>query len=187
MDEAKLLEYAALAECASSHPISKSLQRAYGKAHRPQPCDRHPRRFSGHGVTGQSGRRSRGRRQQQAHGAAGHPLPRLPQCGHHHPHGGGRPVRRSYRDLRRGEAPRQGGHRRTAQAPAWTRPSCSPATRKRVAEAVAAELGVDEVRSELLPADKVSKVEELLGQQRGKAQAGLRGRRHQRRPRAEPR
>lgn len=31
MDEAKLLEYAALAECASSHPISKSLQKAYGK------------------------------------------------------------------------------------------------------------------------------------------------------------
>ena len=31
MDEEKLLEYAALAECASSHPISRSLQRAYGK------------------------------------------------------------------------------------------------------------------------------------------------------------
>ena len=31
MEKAKLIEYAALAECASSHPISKSLQRAYGK------------------------------------------------------------------------------------------------------------------------------------------------------------
>ena len=31
MEEKKLLEYAALAECASSHPISKSLQKAYGK------------------------------------------------------------------------------------------------------------------------------------------------------------
>ena len=31
MEEEKLLEYAALAECSSSHPISKSLQRAYGK------------------------------------------------------------------------------------------------------------------------------------------------------------
>lgn len=31
MDEKKLLEYAALAECASSHPISKSLQKAYGQ------------------------------------------------------------------------------------------------------------------------------------------------------------
>src|SRR5699024_7974916 len=31
MEDEKLLEYAALAECASSHPISKSLQRAYGK------------------------------------------------------------------------------------------------------------------------------------------------------------
>lgn len=31
MEEVKLLEYAALAECASSHPISKSLQKAYGR------------------------------------------------------------------------------------------------------------------------------------------------------------
>lgn len=46
---------------------------------------------------------------------------------------------------------------------------------KRVAEAVAAELGVDEVRSDLLPADKVSKVEELLGQQRGKAKLAFVG------------
>ncbi len=32
MSDDKLLEYAALAECASSHPISKSLKKAYGKA-----------------------------------------------------------------------------------------------------------------------------------------------------------
>mgnify|MGYP002910370256 CR=1 FL=1 len=31
MEEERLLEYAALAECASSHPISKSLQKAYGR------------------------------------------------------------------------------------------------------------------------------------------------------------
>ena len=31
MEQEKLLEYAALTECSSSHPISKSLQRAYGK------------------------------------------------------------------------------------------------------------------------------------------------------------
>ena len=41
MDEAKLLEYAALAECASSHPISKSLQKAYGQRDRPQPRNGH--------------------------------------------------------------------------------------------------------------------------------------------------
>lgn len=49
MEEEKLLEYAALAECASSHPISRSLQRAYGK-----PVSRERvseiREISGHGV-----------------------------------------------------------------------------------------------------------------------------------------
>ena len=49
LDEAKVLEYAALAECASSHPISKSLQKAYGK-----PIDRSRvtdiQEISGHGV-----------------------------------------------------------------------------------------------------------------------------------------
>ena len=49
MDEQKLLEYAALAECASSHPISKSLQKAYGK-----PIDRNRvtdiEEISGNGV-----------------------------------------------------------------------------------------------------------------------------------------
>ena len=50
MDEAKLLEYAALAECASSHPISKSLQKAYGKAiDRSRVTD--IQEISGHGVT----------------------------------------------------------------------------------------------------------------------------------------
>ena len=50
MDEQKLLEYAALAECASSHPISKSLQKAYGKAiDRSRVTD--IQESSGHGVT----------------------------------------------------------------------------------------------------------------------------------------
>ena len=50
LEEEKLLEYAALAECASSHPISKSLQKAYGKE-----IDRNRvsdiREISGHGIT----------------------------------------------------------------------------------------------------------------------------------------
>ncbi|MFR8549390.1 MAG: heavy metal translocating P-type ATPase, partial [Lachnospiraceae bacterium] len=50
MDEAQLLEYAALAECASSHPISKSLQKAYGKEiDRSRVSD--IREISGHGIT----------------------------------------------------------------------------------------------------------------------------------------
>lgn len=48
--EEQLLEYAALAECASSHPISKSLQKAYGKE-----IDRsrvtNIEEISGHGIT----------------------------------------------------------------------------------------------------------------------------------------
>ncbi len=50
LDADKVLEYAALAECASSHPISKSLQKAYGK-----PIDRSRvtgiEEISGHGIT----------------------------------------------------------------------------------------------------------------------------------------
>ena len=50
MDEAQLLEYAALAECASSHPISKSLQKAYGKEiDRSRVTD--IEELSGHGIT----------------------------------------------------------------------------------------------------------------------------------------
>ena len=49
MSDEKLLEYAALAECSSSHPISKSLQKAYGK-----PVDRNRvtdiEEISGNGV-----------------------------------------------------------------------------------------------------------------------------------------
>ena len=46
---------------------------------------------------------------------------------------------------------------------------------KKVADAVAAELGVDEVHSELLPGDKVAQVEQLLGDQRGKAKLAFVG------------
>ena len=56
MAEEKLLEYAALAECSSSHPISKSLQRAYGKAiDRTRVTD--IQEISGNGVTA-NGRRN---------------------------------------------------------------------------------------------------------------------------------
>ena len=52
--------------------------------------------------------------------------------------------------------------------PVWKRPSCSPATASRVADQVAGALGVDEVHSELLPADKVAQVEKLLAGKGGK-------------------
>ncbi len=50
LEESKILEYAAMAECASSHPISKSLQKAYGKSiDRSRVTD--IEEISGHGIT----------------------------------------------------------------------------------------------------------------------------------------
>ena len=173
MDEAKLLEYAALAECASSHPISKSLQRAYGR-----PIDRSRvtdiREFSGHGVTA---------RVDGAAVAAGNSK-LMEQLGiHYHDcHSVGTIIHMAVDGQYAGHivisdvvkphakeaiaALHRAGVDKTVMLTGDT---------KRVAEAVAAELGVDEVRSDLLPADKVSKVEELLGQQRGKAKLAFVG------------
>ena len=173
MDEAKLLEYAALAECASSHPISKSLQRAYGR-----PIDRSRvtdiREFSGHGVTA---------RVDGAAVAAGNSK-LMEQLGipYHDCHSVGTIIHMAVDGQYAGHivisdvvkphakeaiaALHRAGVDKTVMLTGDT---------KRVAEAVAAELGVDEVRSDLLPADKVSKVEELLGQQRGKAKLAFVG------------
>ena len=173
MDEAKLLEYAALAECASSHPISKSLQRAYGR-----PIDRSRvtdiREFSGHGVTA---------RVDGAAVAAGNSK-LMEQLGipYHDCHSVGTIIHMAVDGQYAGHivisdvvkphakeaiaALHRAGVDKTVMLTGDT---------KRVAEAVAAELGVDEVHSDLLPADKVSKVEELLGQQRGKAKLAFVG------------
>ena len=173
MDEAKLLEYAALAECASSHPISKSLQRAYGR-----PIDRSRvtdiQEFSGHGVTA---------RVDGAAVAAGNSK-LMEQLGipYHDCHSVGTIIHMAVDGQYAGHivisdvvkphakeaiaALHRAGVDKTVMLTGDT---------KRVAEAVAAELGVDEVRSDLLPADKVSKVEELLGQQRGKAKLAFVG------------
>ena len=173
MDEAKLLEYAALAECASSHPISKSLQRAYGR-----PIDRSRvtdiQEFSGHGVTA---------RVDGAAVAAGNSK-LMEQLGipYHDCHSVGTIIHMAVDGQYAGHivisdvvkphakeaiaALHRAGVDKTVMLTGDT---------KRVAESVAAELGVDEVRSDLLPADKVSKVEELLGQQRGKAKLAFVG------------
>lgn len=162
LDANKVLEYAALAECASSHPISKSLQKAYGKA-----IDRSRvtgiEEISGHGITATVERPQRRCRQRQAHAEARHRLSRLPLRRHDHPYGGRRRLRRSHRHLgycqaalRRGHCPPQKIRRlQDRHAHGDTR---------RVAEQVAHELGVDEVRSELLPGDKVAEVEKLLAE-----------------------
>lgn len=173
MDEAKLLEYAALAECASSHPISKSLQRAYGR-----PIDRSRvtdiREFSGHGVTA---------RVDGAAVAAGNSK-LMEQLGipYHDCHSVGTIIHMAVDGQYAGHIvisdvvkPHAKEAIAALHGTGVDKTVMLTGDTKRVAEAVAAELGVDEVRSDLLPADKVSKVEELLGQQRGKAKLAFVG------------
>ena len=173
MDEAKLLEYAALAECASSHPISKSLQRAYGKAiDRSRVTD--IQELSGHGVTAV---------------VDGHPVAAgnsklMEQLGipYHDCHSVGTIIHMAVDGQYAGhivisdvvkshareavEALHKAGVEKTVML---------TGDAKKVADAVAAELGVDEVHSELLPGDKVDKVESLLAQQSGKAKLAFVG------------
>ena len=160
MDEARLLEYAALAECASSHPISKSLQKAYGKEiDRSRVTD--VEELSGHGITATV----------DGHAvAAGNSklMKKLGvQCCDCHSTGtiihmavdgqyAGHIVISDIVKLHAKEAIEQlksVGVRRTVML---------TGDAKRVADSVAAELGVAEVRSELLPGDKVAEVEKLL-------------------------
>ena len=173
MDEQKLLEYAALAECASSHPISKSLQRAYGKAiNRSRVTD--IQELSGHGVTAV---------------VDGHPVAAgnsklMEQLGipYHDCHSVGTIIHMAVDGQYAGhivisdvvkphakeavEALHKAGVEKTVML---------TGDAKKVADAVAAELGVDEVHSELLPGDKVDKVESLLAQQSGKAKLAFVG------------
>ena len=160
MDREKLLEYAALAESASSHPISRSLQRAYGKEiDRSRVTD--IREISGNGVTarvdgievaaGNSKLMDRlGVKWIDCHqaGTIIHMAVDGKYAGHivisdiEKPH-----AKEAVRALR------SAGVEKTVMltGDSW-----------KVAEHVAADLGIDEAHAELLPADKVAKVEELL-------------------------
>ena len=160
MDREKLLEYAALAESASSHPISRSLQRAYGKEiDRSRVTD--IREISGNGVTamvdgiqvaaGNSKLMDKlGVKWIDCHqaGTIIHMAMDGRYAGHivisdiEKPH-----AKEAVRALR------SAGVEKTVMltGDSW-----------KVAEHVAADLGIDEVHAELLPADKVEKVEELI-------------------------
>ena len=162
ISDEKLLEYAALAECSSSHPISKSLQKAYGK-----PIDRNRvtdiEEISGNGVTAKVDGISV---------AAGNAklMKRLgisyQECHHvgtviHMAVDGKYEGHILISDILKPHAKeaivelKKAGIKKTVMLTGDS---------KRVADQVAKELGIGEVYSELLPADKVSKVEELLHQ-----------------------
>lgn len=160
MENAKLLEYAALVECASSHPISKSLQKAYGKQiDRSRVSD--IEEISGHGVTAYvDGRlvaagngklmKKFGIEYNECHsvGTIIHMAIDGEYAGHIvisdvvKPH-----SKQAIASLKKA------GVEKTVMLTGDAR---------RVADQVAASLGIDEVYSELLPAGKVTKVEELL-------------------------
>ena len=162
LDETKVLEYAALAECASSHPISKSLQKAYGK-----PIDRSRvtdiQEISGHGVVANV----------DGHtvAAGNSKLMRKLEVPYHDCRSVGTIIHMAIDGHYAGHivisdvvkpnaktaiaALKKRGVKKTVMLTGDT---------KVVAEQVAAELGVDEVRSELLPGDKVAEVEKLLAQ-----------------------
>ena len=166
MDERKLLEYAALAECASSHPISKSLQKAYGKAiDRSRVTD--IQEISGHGVTacvdGHTVAAGNGKLMTQLN---------IP---YHDCHSVGTIIHMAVDGQYAGHIVISDvvkPHAREALAQLHkagvNRTVMLTGDAKKVAEAVAAELGVDEVHSELLPGDKVAQVEALLAQQKGR-------------------
>ena len=166
MDESKLLEYAALAECASSHPISRSLQKAYGKAiDRSRVTD--IQEISGHGVTACV----------DGHTVAAGNSKLMTQLNipYHDCHSVGTIIHMAVDGQYAGHIVISDvvkPHAREALAQLHKagveKTVMLTGDAKKVAEAVAAELGVDEVHSELLPGDKVAQVEALLAQQKGR-------------------
>ena len=166
LEEEKLLEYAALAECASSHPISKSLQKAYGKE-----IDRNRvsdiREISGHGITAvvdghevAAGNdklmKKLGLKYHECHtaGTISHMAIDKKYAGHivisdvvkEH-------SKEAVAELKKA------GIKKTVMLTGDSR---------KAAEQTAKTLGIDQVYSELLPGDKVQKVEELLLEKEGK-------------------
>ena len=160
MSQEQLLEYAALAESASSHPISKSLQRAYG-----QEIDRSRvtdiQEISGNGVTAKVDGISVAAGNDKLMRRLGiEPIP----CHHvgtiiHMAVDGAYAGHIVISDVVKEHSKeaiqelKRAGVKQTVMLTGDAR---------RVAEAVAAQLGVDQAYSELLPAGKVEKVEELL-------------------------
>ena len=158
--EEQLLEYAALAECASSHPISKSLQKAYGKEiDRSRVTD--IEEISGHGITATV----------DGHAVAAGNSKLMAKLGveYHDCHCVGTIIHMAVDGQYAGHIvisdvvkPHSKEAIARLKRAGVAKTVMLTGDAKRVAESVAAELGVDEVRSELLPADKVAQVEKLL-------------------------
>ena len=170
MDEAELLELSALAECHSSHPISLSLLRAYGKIpDRSRVTD--VEEISGHGVTATVDGRSvavGNDRLMNRLGVAFNPCPHVGTILHVAVDGtyaGHIVIRDQLKDHAREAmaALQRMGVKRTVML---------TGDRREVAADVAKEVGITDYRAELLPQDKVAAVEELLRDAKGLAFVG---------------
>ena len=166
MEDAKLLEYAALAECSSSHPISKSLQKAYGKEiDRSRVTD--IEEISGHGIVATVDQKKvaagnmklmskLGIEAKECHsvGTIIHVAIDNEYAGHIVISDVEKPnSRKAIAELKKA------GVKKTVML---------TGDAKKVADKVGTELSIDEIRSELLPGDKVAEVERLLEQKSGK-------------------
>ena len=160
MPKEKLLEYAALAESYSSHPISRSLQRAYGKE-----IDKtrvtEVEEISGHGITAKV---------DGVPVAAGNDklMERL-GIAYNDCHSVGTIIHMAVNGTYAGHIvisdiikPHAKEAIKALKAAGVKKTVMLTGDADRVAQSVAKELGIDEVHSELLPADKVSIVESLL-------------------------
>lgn len=173
VEEAKLLEYAALAECASSHPISKSLQKAYGKE-----IDRSRvediQEISGEGILAKVDKREV---------AAGNSkLMKRLGIAYRDCHKVGTIIHMAVDGAYAGHIvisdvikPNAEKAVKRLKKSGVEKTVMLTGDAKAVAEQVAETLGIDEVYSELLPAGKVEKVEELLAKKGTKAKLAFVG------------
>ena len=173
MEQEKLLEYAALTECSSSHPISKSLQRAYGKEiNRSRVTD--IEEISGHGLIAKV---------DGIEVAVGNPkLMKRLNIPYVDCHSVGTIIHVAIDGAYAGhivisdiEKPNSKKAIAELKKAGVERTVMLTGDAKRVAEKVASDLGIDEVHSELLPSDKVTQVERLLEQKGKKAKLAFVG------------
>ena len=173
MEQEKLLEYAALAECASSHPISKSLQKAYGKEiDRSRVTD----------IEEVSGRGILAKVDGVPVAAGNHKLMEQLGIDSIDCHSVGTIIHMAIDGKYAGHIvisdvvkPNSKQAIEQLHRAGVTKTVMLTGDAKKVAASVAKELGVDEMYSDLLPAGKVEKVEALLSQQSGKAKLAFVG------------
>ncbi len=159
-EETKILEYAALAESYSTHPISKSLQKAYGKVI-DQSRIEDVQEISGHGVIAKVDGRTVAAGNAKLMDRIGveyiscHHVGTIVHIAVDRAYAGHIVISDKIKTTSKEAiaALRRNGIKKSIML---------TGDRKSVGEQVAAELSMDEVYSELLPGDKVSKVEELL-------------------------